>query len=78
MSQINVERIIGRLATDECLRRWFSKNPQDALRKMLESGVELTASEQRSLAALDPRELAHFADAIDPRLQKSDLEGGGA
>jgi hypothetical protein len=43
---------------------------------MLESGIQLTASEVKALVALDPRELSRFAEAIDPRLQKTDLEGG--
>ncbi len=76
MSQVNVERVIGRLATDEMARRHFSRNPREALRMMRENGVDLTPSECRSLAALDPGELNRFAGAIDPRLQKTDLEGG--
>jgi hypothetical protein len=76
MSQSNVERVIGILATDEGLRRDFAHDPQDALRRMRDGGVDLTSAEMRALAMLDPRDLARFADAIDPRLQKSDLEGG--
>ena len=76
MSQMNVERVIGLLATDECFRRHFSGNPQGALKRMLESGIQLTASEVKALVALDPRVLSRFAEAIDPRLQKTDLEGG--
>lgn len=78
MSQFNVERVIGLLATDECFRRHFAGNPQDALRKMMETGVQLTTSELKALVGLDPREVSRFAKAIDPRLQKSDLEGGAA
>jgi cobalamin biosynthesis Mg chelatase CobN len=76
MSQINVERVIGLLATDEGLRRRFTKNPQAALREMAERGLELTTCERWSLAHMDPRELARFASAIGPRLQKADLRGG--
>jgi hypothetical protein len=45
---------------------------------MVERGMELTPSEARSLASLDLRELARFAESIDPRLQKADLEGGAS
>jgi hypothetical protein len=75
MSQINVERVIGLLATDEALRRQFRADPLAALAEMVEGGMELTSSEFRSLASLNPRELARFAHAIDSRLQKSDLHG---
>ena len=78
MSQRNVERVIGLLATDECFRRAFARSPQDALGRMVERGMELTPSEARSLASLDLRELARFAESIDPRLQKADLEGGAS
>jgi hypothetical protein len=76
MSHVNVERIIGLLATDEALRRRFSRNPNDTLRELVERGLELNPCERWSLAQMDPGELARFAEAIGPRLQKADLEGG--
>jgi len=76
MSHVNVERIIGLLATDEALRRRFTKNPNDTLRELAERGLELNSCERWSLAQMDPGELARFAEAIGPRLQKADLEGG--
>lgn len=75
MSQVNVERVIGLLATDEGLRRQFMRNPRSALLEIVRRGMELNASELWSLASLDPCELARFARAIDARLQKADLEG---
>ncbi len=75
MSQSNVERVIGLLATDEALRRRFTESPQAALRGLIERGVELTPCEFYALVSIDPRRLARFADALDPRLQKTDLEG---
>lgn len=76
MSQSNVEQVIGVLATDECVRHRFTKDPAAALRELAERGTELTEYERRAIASLDPRELARFARAIDPRLQKADLGGG--
>ena len=74
MSQVSVERVIGVLATDEKLRRLFSRDPKTALLEMVRKGMDLNATELWSLACLDPSELARFAQAIDGRLQKADLE----
>jgi hypothetical protein len=76
MSQVNVERMIGMLATDEGIRRRFVKDPRAVLSEMSERGIELNDCERWSLLQLDPRELSRFAHAIGPRLQKVDLEGG--
>ena len=76
MSQRNVEKVIGRLVTDEAFRLEFSRNPDAILTGLEDRGVELTECERRGLRAMDPRMLAFFADAIDPCLQKSDLGAG--
>ena len=76
MSQVNVERVIGLLATDEALRERFTTDPRGVLAEMSERGMELNDCERWTLAHLDPRELARFARAIGPRLQKADLRGG--
>ena len=75
MSQLNVERVIGLLATDEGLRRRFTSDPRAVLRELAERGLELNACERWSLARMDPRELVRFASAIGPRLQKTEIEG---
>lgn len=76
MSQPQVERAIGRLATDEEARRTFIEDPREALLRMAELGIEMTEGERLSLASLDPEELARFARAINPRLQRIDPRGG--
>lgn len=76
MSQVHVERVIGRLATDEALRRRFTEDPRALLTELIERGTELNECERWSLERLDTRELARFAEAIGPRLQRSDLHGG--
>jgi len=76
MSQLYVERIIGVLATDEALRRRFMADPRATLLELAQRGMELNPCELRSLACLDPNELARFAKAIDARLQKADLQRG--
>jgi hypothetical protein len=73
MSQRSVERVIGRLVTDEAFRRRFGRDPGTALREMTECGAELTGSELRALSCLDAGLAADFAAVIDPRLQKTDL-----
>jgi hypothetical protein len=75
MSQANVERIVGRLATDEDFRREFHEDPPKVVRELAERGLELTRAEVAALAALDPLTFERLADALDPRLQKASLRG---
>ena len=76
MSQVYVERVIGLLATDEALRQRFTLNPKGTVLEMMEKGMELTTCELWSLVRLDPEELARFAQSIDARLQRTDLQRG--
>jgi len=71
-----VERVIGRLVTDEAFRQRFTESPGAALQEMTECGLELTSLEIRALASIDPKLVALFADAIDPRIQKIHVNGG--
>jgi hypothetical protein len=75
MSQVNVERAIGLLATDEGMRRRFACSPRSALEEMERRGLELNECERWALAHLDPRELIRFAESMDSRLQKTELGG---
>lgn len=75
MSQANVERIVGRLVTDEDFRRAFHEGPERVVGSLAERGCELTRAEVETLVALDPVALEQFADALDPRLQKASLRG---
>ncbi len=76
MSQRNVEQVIGRLITDEAFRRTFAADPLATLRAEGRAGLELNACELEALAAIDPRAVARFAAALDPRIRKADLRGG--
>jgi hypothetical protein len=76
MSQRSVERVIGRLVTDEAFRRRFAEQPEIVLREMVGCGLELTPCELQALAGTDLRSIERFADALDPRLQKTDIQGG--
>ena len=72
MSQANVERIVGRLVTDERFRRRFWQERTTALAELIEAGCELNPCERSALAALSQESVESFAAAIDPRLQKTD------
>src|SRR5262249_18337123 len=74
MSHRTVEIVLGRLATDELMRRRFREAPMLALREVMASGLELSPVELAALEKLDPADLQRFAQALDSRLQKADLE----
>lgn len=76
MSQHNVERVIGKLVTDEEFRFAFFRDPDGALRSLAERGIELNDCEWHALRAVDARVIAFVADSIHPSLQKTDLRGG--
>ena len=76
MSQRSVERLIGKLVTDDAFRRRFAENSEAALREMAQDGLELNHCEKHALKSLDLEVLEELAAAIDPRLQKTDIEGG--
>ena len=76
MSQSNVERVIGRLVTDEGFRRRFFEDPVAAIRQVVESGLELNACEARALISIDPLRVESFVDSLHPCIQKVELQGG--
>lgn len=73
MSQRNVERLIGRLATDEDLRRKFSRAPFDTLATLCEEGWELTRGEIDALVEIDSQLWARLAAKLPSRLQRCSL-----
>ena len=74
MSHRNVERLIGRLATDPVLRRDFARHPVRALEELSAQGYELTPIEIEALAGTDTDALRTFVAALDRRLRKADIE----
>ena len=52
MSQANVERVIGRLVTDEAFRRRFAEGREALLRELVAQGFELTWCELEVLGEL--------------------------
>jgi hypothetical protein len=73
MTQRGVEIVVGRLVTDEAVRRRFGKAPAQALRELMALGIELSAIELTALQSLDPSAVQSLAHALDSRLQKAVL-----
>jgi hypothetical protein len=70
MSQKTVERVLGKLATDEEYRQRFRSDPLGILADAGRDAEALTPVEREALGKLDPDLLDRFADALDPRLQR--------
>jgi hypothetical protein len=73
MSQKSVEVLLGKLVTDEELRRSFRRESAAVLSSFRQAGWDLSAVEAEAIQALDPAALERLADALDPRLQKASL-----
>jgi hypothetical protein len=74
MTQRSVEVLIGRLATDEPLRRRFAANAEEVLRLLEAEGLRFSPVETAALVRLPSGALDRFAGALDPRLQKASLD----
>ena len=73
MSQRHVERLIGRLATDEDLRRQFCRAPFATLASLCEQGWELTPGEIDALIEIDAQLWPRLAAKLPSRLQRCSL-----
>jgi hypothetical protein len=74
MSHRTIERIIGRLLTDEELRLKFTRFPKRTLAELGEQGWELSRIEVDALLTIEVRLWSDVADRIDPRLQRCSLK----
>ena len=74
MSQRTIERLIGRLLTDEELRDQFSRAPRRTLAALNEQGWELSRLEVDALLAIEFGLWSKVAARIDPRLQRCSLK----
>jgi hypothetical protein len=74
MGQRSVEMLIGRLVTDEELRRRFAAEPRETIRLEQLRGLELTVAEVDALLASPLALWESLAAALDPRLQKASLK----
>lgn len=69
MSQHDIERVIGRAATDSAFRQALVENAREACKDF-----DLTEEELDALEQLDASSLSSFAATLDKRISKS----GGA
>lgn len=76
MSQPTVERLIGRLVTDEELRHEFTQAPEETLRTLCERGWALNNAEFDALIKTDISVWPELAARIDPRIQRCSLKRG--
>jgi len=74
MGQRSVEVLIGRLVTDEELRRRFVAEPLETIRLVQLRGLELTPVEIDALLASPVSLWESLAATLDPRLQKASLK----
>lgn len=73
MSQRNVELLIGRLLTDEGLRRRFGCCPRAVVADFCEQGWELSSGEVEALIAMDTKLWFIAAAGLPSRLQRCSL-----
>jgi hypothetical protein len=73
MSQRTIERVIGRLLTDEELRGEFTRSPRRTLVELNDQGLELSHLEVDALLATELSLWSEAAARIDPRLQRCSL-----
>ena len=74
MSQRTIERVIGRLLTDEELRHQFTRFPKRTLVELIEQGWELSRLEIDALLAIEAGLWSEVAERIDSRLQRCSLK----
>jgi len=74
MSQRTIERVIGRLLTDEELRHEFTRSPRRTLAELSEQGWDLTGIEVDALLAIEIGLWSEAAARIDSRLQRCSLK----
>ena len=73
MSQRHVELLIGRLVTDEDLRRQFGRAPFETLAALSDQGWELTRGEIDALVETDAQLWTRVAAKLPSRLQRCSL-----
>ena len=75
LSQLAVERTIGKLATDARFRTRFFENPEAAT---WEAGLRLSPGELEALCALSHTAVTRFSESLDPRVTRLCLDATDA
>jgi hypothetical protein len=71
VTQLAVERTIGKLATDPRFRVRFFANPAAAT---WEAGLQLSPGELEALSALSHTAVTRFSESLDPRISRPCLD----
>ena len=71
MTQLAVERTIGKLATDPRFRTRFFANPEAAT---WEAGLQLSPGELEALSALSHTAVTRFSESLDRRVSRLCLD----
>lgn len=74
MTQDCVERVLGKLLTDEAFRNRFFAEPMEACR---DAGLSLSPVELEALQRLSRDELARLGDDVDARISRPCLDPTG-
>jgi hypothetical protein len=74
MSQRTIERVIGRLLTDEELRHEFTQSPRRTLAELIQQGWDLSHLEVDAMLATEIGLWSEAAARIDSRLQRCSLK----
>jgi hypothetical protein len=72
-----VQLIIGRILTDEALRKRLVAQPTATLTQLRDEGFALTDLEIDALSRIDPAWWSRTAKGIDSHLQQCDLNADG-
>jgi len=75
VTQLAVERTIGKLATDPRFRARFFANPATAA---WEAGLQLSPGELEALSALSHTAVTRFSESLDPRVSRLCLDATDA
>jgi hypothetical protein len=70
MSQRSVEKLLGRILTDDDFRRSFFPVRRASFELAAASGLDLTPIERSALCSLRMRRFEYLAQTLDPRISR--------
>ena len=77
MSQRDVEKLLGKILTDDEFRQSFFPVGRHSFEYAASHGLELTAVERSALSSLRSRAFECLARSLDPRISRSSAAGEG-
>jgi hypothetical protein len=75
MSQRDVEKLLGKILTDDEFRQSFFPVGRHSFEFAAAHGLELTAIERSALSSLRSRAFEFLARSLDPRISRSTTSG---